>query len=61
MEKTPIEVYTLDEVADILQITRRTIYTWIKEGRIKAFKVGRYWRVRREELDRILEGSAGGK
>lgn len=52
-----IEVYTLEEVADIVHVTRRTIYTWVKDGKIKAFKVGRQWRVKREELDKLLDGT----
>ena len=28
-----IKVYSINEVCDILQITRRTVYTYIKEGK----------------------------
>ncbi len=49
-----IEIYTLEEIAQLLQVTRRTIYTWVKDGKLKAFKVGRGWRVTREELDAFL-------
>lgn len=43
--KEPIRVYTLDEVAEALKITRRTLYTYVKEGKLKAVKIGREWRV----------------
>ena len=49
-----IRLYTLDEVADILQITRRTLYTYIKIGKLEAVKFGRFWRVSRNELNRFL-------
>jgi len=45
-----IKVYTLDEVADILKVTRRTLYTWISAGKLKAVKVGKYWRVSEQAL-----------
>ena len=32
-----IKLYTLDEVADVLQVTR-TLYTWIKAGQLKPLK-----------------------
>lgn len=48
-----INIYTLDEVADILKVTRRTIYTYVKEGKLQAFKIGRYWRVTEESLKKI--------
>lgn len=50
-----IEVYTLAEVADILQITRRTIYNWVKSGKLKTFKAGRSWRVTREALEEFTK------
>lgn len=55
-----IEVYTLEEVIAILQVTRRTLYNWIKSGKLKAFKAGREWRVTREALDDFTKlGTAG--
>lgn len=49
-----LEVYTLEEIEQLLQVTRRTIYNWIKSGKLRAFKVGRGWRVSRAELDRFM-------
>lgn len=46
-----IEVYTLEEVQHLLQVTRRTLYNWIKSGKLKAFRAGRQWRVTREALE----------
>ena len=47
---TEIKVYTLDEVAEILKVTKRTLYTYVKEGKLKAIKMGKYWRVTAESL-----------
>ena len=49
-----IKVYTLEEVAAILHITRRTLYTYVKEGKLKAVKVGKYWRVTEKNLEEFL-------
>jgi len=46
--------YTLDEVADILKLTKRTLYTYIKKGQLRAVKFGKYWRVTQEELESFL-------
>ncbi len=40
-----IKVYTLNEVAEILKVTRRTLYNYIKEGKLQAVKIGKSWRV----------------
>lgn len=54
-----IRVYALDEVADILKITRRTLYTYVKTGKLRAVKIGKYWRVAEQELeDFIATGTA---
>lgn len=50
-----IEVYTLKELEDLLQITRRTLYNWINGGKLKAFRVGKEWRVTKEELERFIQ------
>lgn len=54
MAKDDIEIYTLVEIEEILQVTRRTIYNWIKDGKLKAFKVGKEWRVTREALEDLI-------
>ena len=51
-----IKVYTLAEVQDILKVTQRTVYNYIKTGKLKAVKMGKYWRVRHEDLDAFLTG-----
>lgn len=50
-----IEVYTLKEIQDLLQVTRRTLYNWIKGGKLKAFRIGKEWRVTKEELQRFTQ------
>ncbi len=45
-----IRVYTLEEVCEILSITKRTVYNYIKAGKLHAFKMGKYWRVTEESL-----------
>jgi len=46
-----IEVYTLKEIEDLLHVTRRTLYNWIKGGKLKAFRIGKEWRVTKEALE----------
>lgn len=49
-----IKNYSLIEVTEILQVTRRTLYTYIKEGKLKAVKVGREWRVPHSAIREFL-------
>lgn len=49
-----IKVYTLDEVADIMKVTKRTLYNYIKAGTLHAVKMGKYWRVSEESLQAFI-------
>jgi putative molybdopterin biosynthesis protein len=51
----PSEVYTTDEVAHQLKVTRRTVQGWIKTGRLKALRIGRDFRVEVQELEAFKE------
>ena len=49
-----IRVYTLDEVANIMKVTKRTLYYCIKAGTLHAVKMGKYWRVSEESLQAFI-------
>lgn len=45
---------TTKEVAYRLGVNPRTPAVWIRQGKLKAKKVGRVWRVSEEELQKFL-------
>ena len=49
-----IRVYTLDEVANIMKVTKRTLYNYIKAGTLHAVKMGKYWRVSEDSLQAFI-------
>jgi len=50
-----LRVYTTEEVMGVLKVTKRTLYNYIKAGQLKAFKVGREWRVTEDALREFTE------
>ncbi|MBA3714572.1 MAG: helix-turn-helix domain-containing protein [Pyrinomonadaceae bacterium] len=46
------EFLTPEEAAKLLKVTRRTIYNWLKAGKLPALKYGQGWRIIRSELIR---------
>ena len=50
--KKPMEVYTVDEVADALKLHPYTIRRLSREKKIPAFKFGGQWRYRIDEIDK---------
>jgi excisionase family DNA binding protein len=49
------EIMTVTQVAEYLQISEITTYKLVNEGKIKAFKIGRHWRVKKEDLSEFIE------
>lgn len=43
---------TPEEVAELLRLTRRTAYNWLRSGQLAALRIGKVWRIRREDLER---------
>lgn len=43
---------TPEEVAGILRVDIRTIYTWLRAGKILGTKFGGSWRIKREDIER---------
>ena len=44
------EIYTVEQVAERLKLHPKTVLRFIREGRLRAVKVGRSWRILRAEL-----------
>ena len=51
---------TVAEVAEILRLNPQTVRNWIDAGTLPAIRVGRRVRIKRVDLDRILENGYQG-
>ncbi len=49
------EFYTAQELADKLEVNIMTIYRYIKAGRLKAYKLGREFRIDKNEFNTFLK------
>lgn len=52
---TDIKVYTTEDALEILKVSQRTLYRYIKAGQIKSIKLGREYRITEEALREFLE------
>jgi len=48
------EIMTPEQVADYLQLNKDTVYRYIREGKLAASKLGRNYRIPRENVDLFL-------
>lgn len=49
------EIMTLTEVAEYLKISEVTTYKMMQSGKIPGFKIGRSWRIKREDLNNHID------
>ena len=51
----PDEILTLPEVAQLLKVAEKTVYTMAQKSQLPAFKVRGQWRFKRVDIDRWIE------
>jgi len=49
------EFYTAQELANKLRVNIMTIYRYIKAGKLKAYKIGKEFRIDKKEFQRFLD------
>jgi len=47
--------YTIDDVAIALRISMLSVMKYIKNGRLKSFKIGRLVRIRKTDFEDLLK------
>ena len=51
-----IKLLTVPQVADWAQVSTKTVYRWIKEGELDAFRLGsRTYRIPAKAVEKLLE------
>lgn len=48
------EFLTVAEVAEILKLNQQTVRNWIDQGSLRALRVGRRVRIRREDFQALI-------
>jgi len=49
------DILTIDEVAEYLRISERTVYDWANKGTIPCGKLGTTWRFKRSEIENWVD------
>ena len=50
-----MQYLTVKQMAEILQVSQRTIYRLIDSGKLPAYKLDRDWRIAKEDINQFLE------
>jgi excisionase family DNA binding protein len=49
------ELFTLEELAKYLKISKPTLYKMVEKGKIPALKIANQWRFKKNDINRWLE------
>ena len=52
------DIMTVDEVAEALRVGYNALYELLNEGKVKAYKNGRVWRIPKESIKKYILDSA---
>ena len=53
-------LYSPEEVAEHLKVTRPTVYGWLSRGKLRGRRVGDLWRITENDLTAFLEARSHG-
>ncbi len=53
------QILTIKDVAAILKLAEKTVYSMAQDGELPAFKVRGQWRIRRVDFDKWIAKQAG--
>jgi len=54
MKKVTMTIYTSEQVAEILDVKVSNVKRLLREGTLKGFKLGKFWRVNEESLNAFI-------
>jgi excisionase family DNA binding protein len=49
------EFYTAEDLSKVLEVNIMTIYRYIKAGKLKAYKIGKEFRIDKDEFKKLLK------
>jgi excisionase family DNA binding protein len=60
-ESVTDEILTVSEMAGLLKVAEKTVYTMAQQGELPAFKVRGQWRFRRTDLEAWIDAETRGR
>lgn len=54
----PQQPYSVEQVANLLGLHVKTVRNYVRDGRLKAVRIGKQYRIAREDLEAFMGGAA---
>lgn len=55
------DILRIEDVMEYLNIGKNTIYGLLQSGELKAFRIGKLWKIPRKALEEYVEKAMNGK
>ncbi|OGE78183.1 MAG: hypothetical protein A2751_03425 [Candidatus Doudnabacteria bacterium RIFCSPHIGHO2_01_FULL_46_14] len=55
------KIYGVTELSKFFAVSEKTIWDWCRKGRLPGFKIGKEWKVRISDLNRLIIGKVNAK
>lgn len=52
---TEEKYYTIEEVAKMLKVVYLTVYRWIQDGKLTAYKAGKQYHIEKSDLQSFMK------
>jgi excisionase family DNA binding protein len=50
--------YSIKEIAEKLKVVYLTVYRWIQSDKLKAYRAGKQYRIRKQDLEKFISKKA---
>jgi len=54
-QKKKETIYGAEKLAKFFGVTKQTVRGWCKKGKLPAFKIGKEWKIRVTDLQKIID------
>ncbi len=55
MQENYVEIITIDEMCELLMIGRTTAYKLLNSNEIKAFRIGKVWKISKASVEQYIK------
>jgi len=55
------KIYGSTELARFFGVAEKTVWEWCKKGKLPGFKIGKEWKVRVQDLNKVISGKINSK
>ena len=55
MQESYVEIITIDEMCELLMIGRTTAYKMLNSNEIKAFRIGKVWKISKASVEQYIK------